>query len=423
MSFEDLAGKPFSTAIPSFEVQVTTPQPKLKVEFIYPEVIDQKRVFPLTLKISNVGDGDAKNVTFTLPIDHKYIQSGIVDCNIPKLKSNQTEELIVRLQAPERDVLEVPDLNVEYDDNEDNTIAQKVFGAVIPIRASKTAEKPVVRDEFSKLQWPFTQNARVGGQYDIVEEIGEGGFAKVYRVRRLKFNEEWALKALKLDYVTVPSVEESFVEEARISQKLREDHIVGVQYVDVQCVGDVEFPYIIMEYIRGGTLKDKLKEPLDLMTCAEIMKDMCSALLYAHQQGVIHFDVKPSNIFYDDDKQFWKLGDFGLAKYITTSNNISPRGSLPYMAPEVKQRRGTSKSDIYSLGRVCAEILTGSPDGDVSKADKSYPREAQQKVREFTGIVQKMLNPNPAERPTIVEIQKVFLKSTTWSSNEKRRAI
>jgi serine/threonine protein kinase len=150
---------------------------------------------------------------------------------------------------------------------------------------------------------------------------------------------------------------------------------------------------------------------------------MCSALLYAHQQGVIHFDVKPSNIFYDDTKKFWKLGDFGLAKTVATSNNVSPRGSLPYMAPEVKQRKGTSKSDIYSLGRVCAEILTGRPDGDVSKAEKSYPRESQQKVREFAGIIERMLRVTPTERPTIVEIQKVFLKSTTWSGSEKRRAI
>jgi serine/threonine protein kinase len=159
------------------------------------------------------------------------------------------------------------------------------------------------------------------------------------------------------------------------------------------------------------------------MTCAEVIKDMCSALLYAHQQGVIHFDVKPSNIFYDDAKKLWKLGDFGLSKPITTSANISPRGSFQYMAPEVREHKGTSKSDIYSLGRVCAEILTGSPDGDIANADKQYPRESRPKVREYAAIIEKMLNVNPTERPTIVEVKKVFLKSATWTGNEKRRAI
>ncbi len=422
VGFENLIGQPFSVAIPDFEVQVTTPQPRLKVEFLYPEGIDPKRVFPLTIKITNIGEGDARNITFTLPIDHRYIQSGIVDCNIPKLRSNQTEEVIIRLQAPEKNALEFPDLKIEYDDSENNTNLQKVFGVVIPIRNTETTAKHVSVDH-TAIKWPFNLNARIGGQYDIVEEVGEGGFAKVYRVRRLKFNEEWALKALKAEFVTIPAFEESFVEEAKVSQKLREDHIVGVQYVDIQAIEDLEFPYIIMEYIKGGTLKDKLKEPLDLMTFSEVMKDMCSALLYAHQQGVIHFDVKPSNIFYDDCKRLWKLGDFGLSKPITTSSNVSPRGSLPYMAPEVKQRKGTSKSDIYSLGRVGTEILTGSPDGDLEKADKDYPRESKQKVKEFAAILQKMLNPVPTERPTIVEIQRVFLKSATWSGNERRRAI
>jgi hypothetical protein len=421
VQFEDLSGKPYTTLIPEFEIQVTTPQPKLRVEFAYPDNLAPNRVFPLTLRITNIGDGEARNITFTLPIDHSIIQSGIVDCNIPKLKPEQTEELTIKLLAPEKTALEVPDLAIKFDDGEDNTNLQKVFGLAIPIASKKSSAKQVV--DHTSVRWPFVLNARIGGQYDIVEEIGEGGFAKVYRVRRLKFNEEWALKALKAEYVTIPSFEEQFVEEARVSQRLREDHIVGVQYVDVQTMEDIEFPYIIMEYIKGGTLKERLREPQDLMTCAEIMKDMCSALLYAHQQGIIHFDLKPSNIFYDDYKKLWKLGDFGLAKPITASSNVSPRGSLPYMAPEVKQGKGTSKSDIYSLGRVCAEILTGTPDGDIARADKNYPRESKPKVKEFAAVIEKMLNVNPVERPTIVEVQKVFCKSATWSSNEKRSVI
>jgi hypothetical protein len=422
ISFEDLLGQPFKTDIPPFEIQVATPQPKLRLEFVYPENVEPKRSFPLIIRITNIGEGEAKNITFTLPIDPTYIQSGIVDCNITRLRSHQTEEVIVRLQAPEKASLEVPDIKLQYDDGEDNTNFQKVFGVLIPIRGKDAAFSPAMVD-VNPTKWPFITKARIGGQYDIVEEIGEGGFAKVYRVRRLKFNEEWALKALKAEFVTIPSFMESFVEEAKIAQKLREDHIVGVQYVDIQRIEDIEFPYIIMEYIHGGTLRDRLKESLDLMTCAEIIKDMCSALLYAHQQGVIHFDVKPSNIFYDDAKKLWKLGDFGLSKPITTSANITPRGSLQYMAPEVREHRGTSKSDIYSLGRVCAEILTGSPDGDIANADKQYPRESRPKVREYAAIIEKMLNVNPTERPTIVEVKKVFLKSATWTGNEKRRAI
>ncbi len=152
VTFQDSVGKPFSTPIASFEAQITTLQPNLQVAFDYPKDVEMKKPFTLILKISNMGEGDAKNLTFTLPFDPKYIKSGAVDCKIARLKSGQTEELAVTLIMPEKEVLEVPDFNIEFDDIEDKTNTQKVLGIPIHARAERKTINQVARRAIEKIK-------------------------------------------------------------------------------------------------------------------------------------------------------------------------------------------------------------------------------------------------------------------------------
>ena len=418
--YEDLIGKPFSSSVPRFEVSVTTPQPKLKVEILAPDIVEPKRVFQITVQISNIGEGNARNIAFTFPIDQKNIQSGTVACSFARLRSNETENIPFRLQALDNNDFEIPDFNIAYSDEEEKALTDKIFGVVIPVE--KIGEVALIQ---KKTQWPFKENSIIGGQYQIVEEIGEGGFAKVYKVRRAKFHEEMALKALKADLVGNPTIVENFIDEAKVARDLREDHIVSVMYVDTENLEGVDFPYIIMEYVKGGTLRNRLPpgESLDLMTCVTVMNDMCAALLYAHQHNIAHFDVKPSNIFYDDKKNLWKLGDFGLARALAVNETMSPRGSLPYMAPEIREKKGSTKSDIYSLGRVFREILTGDLNGDVRKLERLWGIEYHGILKEIADIIDRMLSRNPFDRPSIGEIQKILSNSRTWPAKMSKRGI
>ncbi|MCW4018762.1 MAG: protein kinase [Candidatus Bathyarchaeota archaeon] len=417
--YEDLLGIPFSTQVPAIEVNVMTPKPKLKVELFAPEGVAQKRVFPVTVRISNIGEGDAKNVHFNLPIDPKLIQSGIVDCNLPRLKSDETEEIVLRLQAPDDGNFVIPDFDVELQDVEETTLVEHIFGLTVAVHENGTA----TGNNQSRLGWPFKLNHVIGGQYRIVEDVGAGGFAKVYRVRRAKFREEMALKALKSEFVSNLAVVERFIEEAKLTSDLREDHIVSVRQVDIENQGDLEYPYIIMEYLNGGTLRSRLAsgEPIELLKCTEIMNDLCLALSYAHQHGVAHFDIKPSNIFYDNKKKLWKLGDFGLAKAITIGDITAPRGSLPYMAPEMREGKGSPKSDLYSLGVVFREILTGELNGDLQRLQNRYSGQVREELKVYVDIVEKMLSPKPMDRPSIRELLAVFSSSKTKHVAPKRR--
>ena len=423
LSYEDLAGKALTSAVPKQEINVTTPKPKLNVELIIPDVVEQNRIFNLTLRISNVGEGDAKNVSFILPVDPKTVQSGTIDCNIPRIRSNEKEEIRIRLQAPDNNDFVVPDFEVRMQDIEDQIIVDKIFGTRVLVRANNDGGN----GEKGKLKpsWPFGLNQVIGGQYQIIEEIGEGGFSKVYIVKRTRVTrgEEFALKALKPEFVSNPTIVANFIDEAKLTRDMKEDHIMSVQYVDVERSQDLEYPYIIMEYIKGGTLREKLDsgEQIDLVKCTEIMNDMCLALSYAHQNNFAHFDIKPSNIFYDNEKKRWKLGDFGLAKAVNIGGSMTPRGSLPYMAPEMREGKGSSKSDVYSLGKVFMEILTGDLNGELGQLEKIHGTEYHDELEQYTSLIDEMLNANPAKRPSIRDVMKIFSVSKTRTNQPKRK--
>jgi serine/threonine protein kinase len=203
-------------------------------------------------------------------------------------------------------------------------------------------------------------SGRTVGVYQIAEEIGRGGMAVVYRAYQPQL-ERWV--AVKLLRATEAGREEflaRFRREARAIAALRHPNILTIyDYGEEEGVA-----YIVMEYVPGGTLKDRLAgEPMEWPDVAPLVIAVGEALAYAHSQGVIHRDVKPANILLA--RPDWPLlADFGLAKLLQTQRGITQPGTSlgtpDYLSPE--QGIGEEvdrRSDVYSLGAVLYELLAG----------------------------------------------------------------
>jgi hypothetical protein len=210
------------------------------------------------------------------------------------------------------------------------------------------------------------------GSYEVLELLGRGGMAEVYRGRHTRLERTVAIKVLSANLAAEGDFRKRFEREARAIATLKHPNIVGV--FDF---GDVEgIYYMVMEYISGQTLAQFLQQAgvLALDQALPLMRDLSSALDYAHAQRLVHRDIKPSNVMLDPvtAKQSNSLGlrailtDFGIAKLLRNDNEGGPRtdeltGTLDYIAPE--QIRSSSeldgRADIYALGVMFYQILTG----------------------------------------------------------------
>lgn len=199
------------------------------------------------------------------------------------------------------------------------------------------------------------------GHYTIYRPLGSGGFSQVYAAHDRQQGQMVALKLLNPVVTQTPEGQQRFLREVEAARRLNYRHIVPVYAAGI--AGGRA--YLAMRLMRGGTLAQRLaRRPiLDAVAAAQVMRHTARALDFARGLGVVHRDVKPSNIFYDD-RQLVCLGDFGLAKVrgletVTQFGQII--GSVYYMAPE--QVRGllytNELSDVYSLGVVLYEMLTG----------------------------------------------------------------
>lgn len=200
----------------------------------------------------------------------------------------------------------------------------------------------------------------LSGRYELLEKIGDGGMAVVYKGRDKLLNRYIAIKILRPEFTKDASFVENFKRESQAAAGLSHPNIVGVY--DVGREGNIN--YIVMELVEGKTLSQVISEeaPLDYRKVIDISKQVASALRTAHKNKIIHRDVKPHNIMITNDGVV-KLADFGIARAIndatlSTGNKII--GSVHYFSPE--QARGNyvdERSDIYSLGIVMYEMLTG----------------------------------------------------------------
>jgi hypothetical protein len=206
---------------------------------------------------------------------------------------------------------------------------------------------------------------RAFGKYVVVEVIGRGGMADVYRARHPTLARDVAIKAIHPHLATEPGFQERFVHEARLVAGLRHPGIV--QVYDFDAVGGR--PYMVMEFIDGGTLKDRLariraeRGAMTLDETVHFLVPIADALDYAHAHGAVHRDLKPANILLTSAGDP-VLSDFGIAKILEDSIQISATGALvgtpAYMSPEQAGSRPVdARSDQYSLGIVAYEMVTG----------------------------------------------------------------
>ncbi|HIW39691.1 MAG TPA: Stk1 family PASTA domain-containing Ser/Thr kinase [Candidatus Eubacterium pullicola] len=209
----------------------------------------------------------------------------------------------------------------------------------------------------------------LAGRYELIEKIGDGGMAIVYKAKDRLLKRFIAVKILKPEFVQDIKFVENFRKESHAAASLSHPNIVSIY--DVGQEGNIN--YIVMELVSGKTLNELIKEeaPMDYRKAADITKQVASGLSAAHKKGIVHRDVKPHNILMTEDG-IAKITDFGIAKAVTNTTIVDSgkdnvMGSVHYFSPE--QAKGANvdeKSDIYSLGIVLYEMLTGKVpfDGD-----------------------------------------------------------
>ncbi|MGD9126286.1 MAG: serine/threonine-protein kinase [Planctomycetia bacterium] len=198
---------------------------------------------------------------------------------------------------------------------------------------------------------------------EIIKLIGSGGMGSVFLARQPKLDRYVAVKILAERLARQPEFAERFLREGQLLAKLHHPNIVTVH--DIGQAGG--FFYLIMEYVAGVNLREAMRaEPLTPEQALVIVPQICEALQFAHQQGVLHRDIKPENILLDTQGRV-KIADFGIAKLVDRGKNTcltgdgAVLGTLYYMAPEQFESPSTvdHRADIYSLGVVFYELLTG----------------------------------------------------------------
>jgi serine/threonine protein kinase len=213
------------------------------------------------------------------------------------------------------------------------------------------------------------------GKYEIVAPLGSGGMGAVYRARRVHIGDEVAIKVLHSRLTNDEKLVERFRREARAAAQLHHPNVVTIHdYGEAR--GPNGFAYIVMELVRGESLRDILKREgrLEPHRAVSLMRDVCAGVGAAHRRGIVHRDIKPDNIIVtpadeDRERETVKVVDFGIAKLRDLAAEGSTLteagmmvGTLFYMSPEqCKGEPLDSRADVYSLGAMLYEMLAGTP--------------------------------------------------------------
>lgn len=262
-------------------------------------------------------------------------------------------------------------------------------GAVRSLSSAEAGDDPLV-------------GTRLGDRYQVMARIGRGSMGGIFRAFDTTTERQVAIKVLKKHLIRDDDLRSRFEQEAQALKRMQHKNLIAVRDFGVST--SASEPFIVMEYVDGETLASLLGEltyiPAERLV--PIMVQACDALIHAHEQGILHRDLKPANIMIIDlprERDVVKVLDFGLAKMAdsafdgASTNPGDPIGTPLYMSPE--QARGEqmdARSDIYSLGTVMYECLTGVPPVtgsgvlDILKKQVSYVPPPMHEARPFLRI-------------------------------------
>ena len=251
------------------------------------------------------------------------------------------------------------------------------------------------------------------GEYELHEVIGQGGMATIYRATQPRVGRDVAVKVVTAPYARYEAFLRRFEQEARTSARLQHPHILPIYDVGVA----EGRPYLVMAYLPGGTLHRLIAAHPTGLPLREVIRltgEIASALDYAHEQGIIHCDLKPGNILLDGQGHAY-LSDFGLAQLAEEDGRgraARPPGTAPYIAPEVLAGDAPGPaSDIYALGVIVFQMLTGQHPrqalGEVAAAEEGVAVLPAPSIRRrrpdlppgVQVVVEQALHHDPAGRP------------------------
>lgn len=250
------------------------------------------------------------------------------------------------------------------------------------------------------------------GNYEIRDRLGRGGTAEVYRAWQPTIERDVAIKMMFPHLTDSPDFAARFQREARAMGQLQHPNIMRVIEFNV----DAERPYMVMEYLDGGSLQEVLTRtdgPLPIATALQIARQLADALQYAHGMGMVHRDIKPANVMFTDGSLSQAmLMDFGMARLVDEGMTATGAilGTPAYMAPEqVRGEAVEAQADLYSLGAMLHEMVTGQPlySGDsvhelmMKHAEEPIPSSRAlnpQVAPELEAIIARLLAKQPHER-------------------------
>lgn len=262
--------------------------------------------------------------------------------------------------------------------------------------------------------------------YEVIRKIGEGGMGQVFLARNKSIHQFVAIKMLHPQYGANPALRERFRQEAIMLSSLDHPNIVKL----LNYVENEQGIFLIMEYVDGMTLEDFIMKKSGLIVeerAFPMMMQILDAFAYAHKHGIVHRDIKPSNVFIAKDGNI-KVLDFGIAQILsdTKDKNSIATGSLAYMSPEQARNHPVDiRSDIYSLGVVFYQMLTGREPYDLNSltpiavkkliVEQPLPRmkEAYPYISDFMqSVVDKATQKDPARRfPSCIEMKQAVIRA------------
>ncbi|MBN2474072.1 MAG: protein kinase [Pirellulales bacterium] len=314
---------------------------------------------------------------------------------------------LARLQAGE-----APDRESVLDEHPELASALDCLEALEELAPSPAARTLGSKDDTLDLGSSMGGLPRAFGQYELLSEIGRGGMGVVYKARQKSLDRVVAVKMILSSHLASPEHIRRFQDEAKAAARLRHPHIVPIHEVG-QLHGQ---DYFAMEYVDGESLGQRIaRSPLDMETAVRLVAAIARAVDHLHEQKIIHRDLKPSNVLLDAEEHPY-LTDFGLAKISMPGSEATATGVITgtpsYMAPEQASGHGSlvgPSADIYSLGAILYELLTGRPPFreenpldtlmEVLSREPTLPRKLNPRVpRELELICLKCLAKMPEER-------------------------